>query len=678
MTISEINTVLKKYKYLKEKYNRLKIKYGEVRKKIKEKLFIDGGGVDLNKYDNIRKKLEDEIFILRNIINSYTVSTDIKDELEILNFIQEEINKSTPDMYSTLELMTKHSKTNEFKDLYNYYKKLGKTDDYRFRMGFRNQIKSKLVEIYVRFKVAIIFFLDYKNSQSREEKKEYVNHIIWIKVMITEYNNNVNLREEHEDNSGEEKYIEDNSDEVKYSEDNSDEETENEDNSDEIKHSEDNSDEIKHSEDNSDEIKHSEDNSGEVKDNEDDILKKIVFRKSCRYARFLDDLQKMGFVSIRNLNLDNNTFLYKNIIQKNMEYLDTIKQEIKRENIFNFYYTETYRRKDINEEKEEIINTSFIHSIYRIKNKFEVDIFYIDEYSKPGKTPIYQTTHNFEKNNKTGNFDFIYYPFIPYLYTTEKKFRHNSVNTLYKLKEFSNMKPDKKYISFDENYEKDDFFKDKINHMDMIFINTYKKHIEESKGRGRAFVIYHDLKNNDSPFYDYESFELLPGTTIKVLFQKNIELMKVLNNGRIYVSKKKESDFVLTKDELIKKGLTELQRNVIVMKINIDNKSKLYEERQKEEMYFKLKSEQKKDDFIRKNFLDQMNDKSLRVQFFFLNLDLNKIDEIDSIRDMYTLFYDLLKHVYGYENVSLYWDDMNDLESIKQRIIDNIIDEYSK
>ena len=44
MTISEINTVLKKYKYLKEKYNRLKIKYGEVRKKIKEKLFIDGGG----------------------------------------------------------------------------------------------------------------------------------------------------------------------------------------------------------------------------------------------------------------------------------------------------------------------------------------------------------------------------------------------------------------------------------------------------------------------------------------------------------------------------------------------------------------------------------------------------------------------------------------------------------
>ena len=30
----EINTVLKKYKYLKKKYNRLKIKYGEVRKKI--------------------------------------------------------------------------------------------------------------------------------------------------------------------------------------------------------------------------------------------------------------------------------------------------------------------------------------------------------------------------------------------------------------------------------------------------------------------------------------------------------------------------------------------------------------------------------------------------------------------------------------------------------------------
>ena len=144
--------------------------------------------------------------------------------------------------------------------------------------------------------------------------------------------------------------------------------------------------------------------------------------------------------------------------------------------------------------------------------------------------------------------------------------------------------------------------------------------------------------------------------------------MRVLKNGRIYVSKEKESDFGLKKEELID-SLTELQRNVIVMKIEVSKKNILNEESQQEEMYFKLKTQQKKDDFIRKNFLDQINDKSLRLEFFFLNLDLNKIDEIDSIRDMYSLFLDLLKHVYRYENVSLYWDDMNDLESLKQYII---------
>ena len=664
MTMREINTVLKKYKYLKKKYNRLKIKYGEVRKKIKKDLFIDGGGgVDLNKYDNILKKLEDEIFFLSSIINQYTVSTDTKDELEILNFIQEEIKKSTPDMYSTLELMTKHSKTNEFKNLYNYYKKLGTTENYRFRLGPRYQIKSKLVEIYIRFKVAIIFFIEYKISKSIKEKQEYVNHIIWIKVMINEYNNNVNLQE-HKDSSVEEKHSEDSSVEEKRSEDSSAEE----------KHSEDSSAEEKHSEDSSVEEKHSEDSSVEEKHNEDDILDKIVFRKSCRYIRFLDELQQMGFVRIGDLNLSNDTYVYKNIITKNIEYLDTIKQEITRKNIFNFYYTETYRRKDINEEKEEIVNMSFIHSIYRIKNKFEVDIFYIDEYSKPGKTPIYQTTHIFEKNNKTGYFNVTYYPCIPYLYNTEKKFRHNSVITLYKLKVFSDMKPDKKYISYDENYKEDDLFKDKINRMDMAFINIYKKEIEESND-GRVFIIYQDLKNNNSPFYNYESFEFLPGTTLNVLFQKNIELMRVLKNGRIYVSKEKKPDFGIKETELIA-SLTELQRNVVMMKIEVSRKNILNEESQKEEVYFKLKSEQKKDDFIRKNFFDQMNDKSLRIQFYFLNLDLNKIDEIRSIRDMHSLFYELLKHAYGYNNASPYLDDINDLESIKQHILYNLIELY--